>query len=162
MNVFFIRIRRPLRYTRTDTRCPDTTLFRSWSACGSVRHAGAMLALGNAFEPDDVQAFDRRVAETLRGAGLLRADQQPEYFCELKLDGLAISLRYEDGALVQAATRGDGQTGEDVTSNVRTIRAVPLRLKGEIGRAQVRTPVTNAHLGCRLPPEKKNAAPLLQ
>jgi len=104
------------------------------SAFGSVRHAVPMLSLGNAFEPDEVQAFDRRVSETLRGSGLLRADQQPEYFCELKLDGLAISLRYEDGLLVQAATRGDGQTGEDVTSNVRTIRAVPLRLKGEAPR----------------------------
>ncbi len=99
------------------------------SAFGSVRHAVPMLSLGNAFDPEEVQAFDRRVGDTLRGAGLLRVDQQPEYFCELKLDGLAISLRYEDGVLVQAATRGDGQTGEDVTANVRTIRAVPLRLK---------------------------------
>ncbi|WP_028356427.1 NAD-dependent DNA ligase LigA [Bordetella petrii] len=104
------------------------------AAFGSVRHAVPMLSLGNAFDPEDVQAFDRRVAETLRGAGLLGLDQQPEYFCELKLDGLAISLRYEDGNLVQAATRGDGQTGEDVTANVRTIRVVPLRLKGAAPR----------------------------
>jgi len=104
------------------------------SAFGSVRHAVPMLSLGNAFDPDEVQAFDRRVTDTLRGAGLLRLDEQPQYFCEQKLDGLAISLRYEDGRLVQAATRGDGQTGEDVTSNVRTIRAVPLRLKGEAPR----------------------------
>ncbi|MCD0504092.1 NAD-dependent DNA ligase LigA [Bordetella petrii] len=104
------------------------------AAFGSVSHAVPMLSLGNAFEPDEVRAFDRRVTDTLRGAGLLPPDGQPEYFCELKLDGLAISLRYEDGRLVQAATRGDGQTGEDVTANVRTIRVVPLRLKGQAPR----------------------------
>ena len=75
-----------------------------------------MLSLGNAFEAEDVEAFDRRVTDTLRGAGLLGPAEEADYFCELKLDGLAISLRYEDGRLVQAATRGDGQTGEDVTS----------------------------------------------
>ncbi|HEY0296036.1 MAG TPA: NAD-dependent DNA ligase LigA, partial [Bordetella sp.] len=97
---------------------------------GSVRHAVPMLSLGNAFESDDVEAFDKRVADTLHGAGLLAAEAQVDYFCELKLDGLAISLRYENGELVQAATRGDGQEGEDVTSNIRTIRAIPLRLLG--------------------------------
>ncbi len=100
------------------------------SAFGSVRHAVPMLSLGNAFDKEDVVAFDRRVTDTLRGAGLLGPAQQAEYFCELKLDGLAISLRYEDGRLVQAATRGDGQTGEDVTSNIRTIKAIPLQLTG--------------------------------
>ena len=98
---------------------------------GSVRHAVPMLSLGNAFDPDEVQAFDKRVSDTLRGAGLLGLDAQVDYFCELKLDGLAISLRYEDGELAQAATRGDGQEGEDVTSNIRTIRAIPLRLQGQ-------------------------------
>ncbi|WYX27197.1 NAD-dependent DNA ligase LigA [Achromobacter denitrificans] len=100
------------------------------SAFGAVRHAVPMLSLGNAFDEEDVVAFDRRVTDTLRGAGLLGPAQQADYFCELKLDGLAISLRYEDGRLVQAATRGDGQTGEDVTSNIRTIKAIPLQLKG--------------------------------
>ncbi|ADP14826.1 DNA ligase, NAD-dependent [Achromobacter xylosoxidans A8] len=100
------------------------------SAFGSVRHVVPMLSLGNAFDEEDVAAFDRRVTDTLRGAGLLGPAQQADYFCELKLDGLAISLRYEDGRLVQAATRGDGQTGEDVTSNIRTIKAIPLQLKG--------------------------------
>lgn len=99
------------------------------SAFGSVRHAVAMLSLNNAFDEEEVAAFDRRVTDTLRGAGLLGPAQQADYFCELKLDGLAISLRYEDGRLVQAATRGDGQTGEDVTSNIRTIKAIPLQLK---------------------------------
>ena len=97
---------------------------------GSVRHAVPMLSLGNAFEPGEVEAFDKRVADTLRGAGLLGADARVDYFCELKLDGLAISLRYENGELAQAATRGDGQEGEDVTANIRTIRAIPLRLQG--------------------------------
>ncbi|QKH34386.1 NAD-dependent DNA ligase LigA [Achromobacter pestifer] len=100
------------------------------SAFGSVRHVVPMLSLGNAFDEEDVAAFDRRVTDTLRGAGLLGLAQEADYFCELKLDGLAISLRYEDGRLVQAATRGDGQTGEDVTSNIRTIKAIPLQLKG--------------------------------
>ncbi|NMK49649.1 NAD-dependent DNA ligase LigA [Achromobacter sp. Bel] len=99
------------------------------SAFGSVRHAVPMLSLNNAFDEEEVAAFDRRVTDTLRGAGLLGPAQQADYFCELKLDGLAISLRYEDGRLVQAATRGDGQTGEDVTSNIRTIKAIPLQLK---------------------------------
>ena len=100
------------------------------SAFGSVSHAVPMLSLGNAFEAEDVEAFDRRVTDTLRGAGLLGPAEEADYFCELKLDGLAISLRYEDGRLVQAATRGDGQTGEDVTSNIRTIKAIPLQLSG--------------------------------
>lgn len=104
------------------------------SAFGSVQHAVPMLSLGNAFDPQEVHAFDRRVSDTLRGAGLLGPAESPEYFCELKFDGLAISLRYEDGLLVQAATRGDGQTGEDVTANVRTIRVVPLRLTGAYPR----------------------------
>ncbi len=90
-----------------------------------------MLSLGNGFEDEDVHAFDKRVSDTLRGAGLLGPAEQAQYFCELKLDGLAISLRYENGELVQAATRGDGQTGEDVTANIRTIKAIPLKLKGQ-------------------------------
>ena len=101
------------------------------AAFGSVTHAVPMLSLGNAFESEEVQAFDKRITETLSAAGKLAAGQRPEYFCELKLDGLAISLRYERGLLVQAATRGDGQTGEDVTANIRTIKSIPLRLKGE-------------------------------
>ncbi len=98
---------------------------------GSLRHAVPMLSLGNGFEDEDVHAYDKRVSDTLRGAGLLGPAEQAQYFCELKLDGLAISLRYENGELVQAATRGDGQTGEDVTANIRTIKAIPLKLKGQ-------------------------------
>lgn len=91
-------------------------------AFGEVRHAVPMLSLGNAFDADDVIEFDRRVRERLEV-------EVVQYAAETKLDGLAISLRYEDGVLVQAATRGDGERGEDVTANARTIGAVPLRLQ---------------------------------
>ncbi len=101
------------------------------AAFGSITHAVPMLSLGNAFESEEVQAFDKRITDTLSAAGKLPAGLLPEYFCELKLDGLAISLRYERGLLVQAATRGDGQTGEDVTANIRTIKSIPLKLKGD-------------------------------
>ena len=80
-----------------------------------------MLSLGNAFSAAEVEAFFRRAE---RGAGAVDA-----YVCELKIDGLAISLTYRDGVLVRAATRGDGVEGEDVTANVRTIRTVPMRLQ---------------------------------
>lgn len=100
------------------------------AAFGSIRHAVAMLSLGNAFDPAEVLAFDKRVSDTLTAAGMLASDSTVEYLAEYKFDGLAISLRYEDGRLVQAATRGDGQTGEDVTSNIRTLRSLPLKLHG--------------------------------
>ncbi|MBV6271334.1 NAD-dependent DNA ligase LigA [Alcaligenaceae bacterium CGII-47] len=100
------------------------------AAFGSVRHAVRMLSLGNAFEAEDIRSFDERVSGTLREAGLL-GDGVVEYVAEYKFDGLAVSLRYEDGLLVQAATRGDGQTGEDITANMRTVRSVPLRLAGQ-------------------------------
>ena len=98
-----------------------------------VRHAQPMLSLNNAFDDEDVRGFDRRAREALGG---LLADGEPiEYSAELKYDGLAISIRYEDGLFAMAATRGDGSTGEDVTANVRTIRAVPLRLRAPAGIA---------------------------
>lgn len=92
---------------------------------GQVSHQIPMLSLDNAFEAADFQAFYQRMAD--------RLDQQVEFsFCaEPKLDGLAVSIRYENGLLVQAATRGDGFTGEDITSNIKTIRAIPLKLQGE-------------------------------
>lgn len=95
------------------------------SEFGEVRHRIPMLSLENAFEPDDVVAFDRRVRERLG------SDEDVSYACEPKMDGLAVSIVYEDGLLVQAATRGDGTTGEDVTHNVRTIKSIPLRLHGK-------------------------------
>ena len=89
-----------------------------------VRHAVPMLSLNNAMEEAEVTNFDRRVRDGLEREG----GAQVEYSAELKFDGLAISLTYEHGLLVQAATRGDGSTGEEVTQNVRTINAIPLRL----------------------------------
>jgi DNA ligase (NAD+) len=90
-----------------------------------VRHAVPMLSLDNAMGMDELADFDRRVRERLG------TDHAVEYNAEPKIDGLAISLRYEDGLLVRAATRGDGERGEDVTANVRTVHAIPLRLMGE-------------------------------
>jgi len=95
---------------------------------GSVTHRLPMLSLNNAFEEDEVLAFDRRVRE---GLELEEGSAPVDYAVELKFDGLAISLRYEAGQLVQAATRGDGASGEDVTANIRTIAAIPLRLQTE-------------------------------
>ena len=89
-----------------------------------VRHRVPMLSLDNAFSTDDVLGFDRRVRERLGRDGPVR------YSAEPKLDGLAISVIFEHGVFVRAATRGDGTTGEDVTANVRTIRSMPLRLQG--------------------------------
>jgi DNA ligase (NAD+) len=88
-----------------------------------VTHTVPMLSLNNGFTDEDIENFDRRVREGLDTAALV------EYASEVKYDGLAINLRYIDGLLVQAATRGDGYTGEDVTANIRTIRSIPLRLK---------------------------------
>jgi len=93
-----------------------------------VSHAVPMLSIRTETNSDDVGAlaFD---AQKRRELGLGEQDPLIEYACELKFDGLAINLRYEQGVLVRAATRGDGETGEEVTSNIRTIRAIPLRLK---------------------------------
>ncbi len=91
---------------------------------GQITHAIPMLSLDNAFSNEEIAAFDRRVRERLE------IDEVIEYVAEPKLDGLAISLRYVEGVLKQAATRGDGVTGENVTLNVRTIKSVPLRLIG--------------------------------
>ena len=88
-----------------------------------VVHRVPMLSLANAFDEEDVAAFDRRVRE---GLGV----DAVEYAAELKFDGLAVTLVYEDGLFVQGATRGDGTTGEDVTPNLRTVRSIPLRLEG--------------------------------
>ena len=93
-----------------------------------VQHAMPMLSLANAFSKEDIDAFDERMRNELRAKNLITENESIQYAVEVKFDGLAISLRYEHGVLVQAATRGDGQEGEDVTANVRTIRSIPLRL----------------------------------
>ena len=95
-----------------------------------VRHVVPMLSIRTETdtEPTGAQAFDARVRREL---GLSDADPVIDYAAELKFDGLAINLRYENGVLMQAATRGDGETGEDVTQNIRTVRRIPLRLNGQ-------------------------------
>ncbi|MEO6927374.1 MAG: NAD-dependent DNA ligase LigA, partial [Rhodanobacter sp.] len=106
---------------------------RAQGGFAEVRHAIPMLSLGNAFEQDgetererfrEVAEFVRRIEQTLTRDELV-------FSVEPKLDGLAISLRYEQGVFVQGATRGDGETGEDVTANLRTVRAIPLKLRGK-------------------------------
>ena len=92
-------------------------------AFGQVRHAVRMLSLDNAFDDTELTDFDRRVRERLE-------TDTVEYAAEPKLDGVAVSLRYEDGVLLRGATRGDGEAGEDITQNVRTIDGIPLRLTG--------------------------------
>jgi DNA ligase (NAD+) len=93
------------------------------TAFSQVRHEVPMLSLDNVFDEESFLAFNKRVMDRLR------SDDDLTFCCELKLDGLAVSLLYENGELVRAATRGDGTTGEDITSNVRTIRTIPLRLR---------------------------------
>jgi DNA ligase (NAD+) len=106
---------------------------RAHGGFAEVTHAVPMLSLGNAFETDgdndrekyrEVADFERRIEQTL-------GRREPVFSVEPKLDGLAISLRYENGVFVQGATRGDGAVGEDVTANLRTVKAIPLRLRGE-------------------------------
>ena len=111
-----------------DLVSPDSPSQRVGGAAaaefGEVRHAVPMLSLDNAFSDEDVQGFDRRARDKLETDAI-------DYVAEPKLDGLAISLVYEKGVLVRGATRGDGTTGEDVSANVRTVRAIPLKLMGE-------------------------------
>src|SRR5690348_14628472 len=100
----------------------------------TVEHIAPMLSLDNAYNEAELRAFDERVR---RGAG--RGDAPIAYVAELKIDGLSIALTYENGTLVRGATRGDGVRGEDVTANVRTIKAIPLSLRdAPAGRMEVR------------------------
>ena len=108
---------------------------------GKVQHAVRMLSLGNAFSDDDVADFDQRVRKYL-GLG---ADQPLRYTAEPKIDGLSLSLRYEKGELVQAATRGDGAVGENVTANARTIADIPQSLKDAPQVLEVRGEVYMSH-----------------
>ena len=89
----------------------------------SVKHKYPMLSLGNTYSEQDLRDFDERVQKVIEG--------KYEYVCELKFDGVAIGLTYKDGKLIQAVTRGDGVQGDDVTANVKTIRSIPLTLKGK-------------------------------
>ncbi|MDK9444677.1 NAD-dependent DNA ligase LigA [Pectobacterium atrosepticum] len=113
------------------------------AAFEQVRHEVPMLSLDNVFDEESYLAFSKRIGDRLKNGDDLT------FCCELKLDGLAVSLLYEEGVLVQAATRGDGTTGENITSNIRTVGAIPLRLEGENipRRVEVRGEVFMKHGG---------------
>src|SRR5580698_6923529 len=96
-----------------------------------VRHSSPMLSLDNALNEEEMRAFDQRIRELLKG-------EPYEYVAELKLDGLSMAVHYEDGRMLRAITRGDGQVGEDVTENARTIRTLPLRAKSKLPAFEVR------------------------
>ncbi|RNF33006.1 NAD-dependent DNA ligase LigA [Paracoccus methylarcula] len=109
---------------------------------GKVTHAQRMMSLGNAFDDEDVQDFVTRIRSFLN----LPGDAPLDFTAEPKIDGLSLSLRYEDGELVQAATRGDGTVGENVTANARTISDIPHRLKADApGIVEIRGEVYMAH-----------------
>ncbi|WP_313689471.1 NAD-dependent DNA ligase LigA [Pantoea sp.] len=120
---------RELEGAHPDLVTPDSPTQRvgaePLAAFDQVRHEVPMLSLDNTFDEAGFLAFNKRVQDRLKSSDDL------VYCCELKLDGLAVSLLYEEGVLVRAATRGDGTTGENITANVRTIHAIPLRLRGD-------------------------------
>ncbi|GAB3886296.1 NAD-dependent DNA ligase LigA [Spirosoma agri] len=111
-----------------DFRRPDSPTARVGGTISkeftTVYHRFPMLSLGNTYSEEDLVEFDNRVRKGLNG-------QEYEYVCELKFDGVALSMTYENGVLVQGATRGDGVRGDDITNNIRTIRTVPLRVSGD-------------------------------
>jgi DNA ligase (NAD+) len=117
-----------LEAAHPELRTPDSPTVRVGSAVANgfapYPHTKPMLSLGNAFDADELRAFDERVRK-------LAGDEPVTYTCELKIDGLAISLHYEQGAFVRGGTRGDGSNGEDVTENLRTIKTIPLKLRGK-------------------------------
>lgn len=113
-----------------ELRTPDSPTQRVGGAprpeFGTVVHRVPMFSLANAYSEEELRDFDRRVRD-------LAGEVKVEYVVELKIDGLAVSLTYENGVFVQGATRGDGVTGEDITANLRTVRSLPLRLREEAG-----------------------------
>lgn len=121
-----VRELRALEAENPELRSPDSPTQRVGGGIvgdfAKVPHNPPMLSLDNAYGADDLRAFDQRVRSLL-------GDEEVEYVGELKIDGLSISLRYENGRFVQGATRGDGETGEDVTENIKTIPAIPLTLE---------------------------------
>jgi len=120
-------------------RTPDSPTQRVGAAPAGqfapVRHLVPMLSLANARGPGELRDWHRRAREAMRAVGL--EEESFRMVVEPKIDGLAVSLTYEDGVLVRGATRGDGTTGEDVTANLRTVRAIPLRLRGTAPPARV-------------------------
>ncbi len=116
-----------------DSNSPTKNIgIKPQNSSNNIVHTVPMFSLNNAFNEKEVQMFDLRVKRSLCQAHILNSNQEVDYFCELKLDGIAINIRYENGNLIYAATRGDGQIGEDVTANVCKIKSVPLKLSGKI------------------------------
>src|SRR5436853_4248815 len=111
-------------------KTPDSPTMRVGGAASNefppVKHRYPMLSLSNSYDEDDLYEFDKRIKNLIGG-------EKYQYVCELKFDGLAVSLTYQDGLLVQGATRGDGITGDDITTNLKTIRSIPLRLENNSG-----------------------------
>ncbi|MEO2077231.1 MAG: NAD-dependent DNA ligase LigA [Bacillus sp. (in: firmicutes)] len=111
-----------------ELKTPDSPSVRVGGAVldvfEKVEHRTPMLSLGNAFNDQDLRDFDRRIRQAV--------GDDFSYVCELKIDGLAVSLRYEDGLFIQGATRGDGTIGEDITANLKTIQSIPLRLRENV------------------------------
>ena len=103
------------------------------SAFPTVTHARPMLSLANTYSEEDAREFDRRIRDRL-------GEEPFEYVAELKIDGVAVSLRYEDGILVRGVTRGNGEQGDEITPNLRTIRSIPLRVRSvEVGGVPLRS-----------------------
>jgi DNA ligase (NAD+) len=125
-----VRELRALEEEHPDLITPDSPTQRvagqPVEAFASVEHKAAMLSLDNAVDPADLREFEARLKRALPGAAF-------EYVCEPKVDGLGVALLYERGGLVRGATRGDGRVGEDVTQNLRTVRSIPLTLRGALG-----------------------------
>ena len=123
-DALFLELRK-LEEAHPELVTPDSPTQRVGGEVGEqfskVKHRSPMLSLQNAFEVEEIRAWDKRVRAV--------AGDQVTYVCELKIDGLAISLAYENGRFKRAATRGDGSVGEDVTANVRTLKSVPLSIK---------------------------------
>ncbi|MDN3521433.1 NAD-dependent DNA ligase LigA [Halomonas ramblicola] len=147
-----------LEATHPDLQTPDSPTQRVGAAPAAgfpeVEHAVPMLSLDNAFDEAELEAFVRRVAE--------RLEMSPDaiaFCCEPKLDGAAVSLVYDNGRLVSGATRGDGRTGEGITSNLRTLRSIPLKLRGKEhpGLLEVRGEVIMSHEGFEAMNERARA-----
>ena len=142
---------RDLESAHPDLITPDSPTQRvggspSSSAFPVVRHPVPMLSIGNTYNDEEIRDFDRRIRD------LLGPEQEYAYAVELKIDGVAVSLRYEDGALALGATRGDGEQGDDITANLRTIRSIPLRIAEErplLNNIEVRGEVYLPHDGFR-------------
>ena len=122
---------RGLEEQHPDLVTPDSPTQRVGSepaeGFAEARHPVPLLSLGNAFDDDELMAWYRRVSDLIESTDF-------DLVCELKFDGLAVALTYEDGVLVRGATRGNGTVGEDVTHNLRTIRSIPLRVLGDAPR----------------------------